>query len=134
MNIYKKLEELEAKATKFENMKGRYVDHAKKLREISKDLQGDLKEVSDKLSKNLESLAQEIDPVPTKKSKDKINYDEIVSDLLMVLRNGHHVTRDLILKNFSLDEKKIGYLMKKLEEKDNVQSTKDGVKKRLFMS
>lgn len=121
MNINKEIEELQIKATKYDNLKGRYVEHATELDRIIKDLQ---------------KLRADIDPVLNLYigSKNNITLKDKRIEMLSMMYKGTEVTRDLILRTFpTLTTIQASQMMIALQKEKRVMKRKEGVKVILFV-
>lgn len=113
--IMKSIEELSEKANKYENMRQRYVEHARKIKEAV-DI--------------LNDVMKEIDPFMTVHTRTgcNINYSEMIAELKDKMINGTVIDAELINNTYNLGERKSWYLLRKLSTEKNVIKRNAGKK------
>lgn len=123
MSLIKELEELQVKANKYDNLAGRYVEHAEEL---------------GKIIEALIELKSKIDPVAGNSSdKSYIGRGvimEAINDLHRILLSGTEVTRELVEKSypeFSIAQHH--YIMQVLKNRNGVLQRKEGHKSILYV-
>lgn len=110
-DINKQITELQKKAIKYENMRGRYLELAAKLK---------------KAANILNEVATEIDPYinVTAEPGSREKWDEVVAELYEKMQQGSEVTSELIQKTYNLNAQKSNYITQKLRKMMNVESRK----------
>jgi len=117
-NIMKELSELQKKAVKYDNLKGKYVEHGEKLRQAITILT---------------ELAKEIDPVAyigtNQRQRSGINFQEYVREFYEKMLGGVHISSNLISQTYpELDAKQVAYIMKSISDKggNKILKRRDG--------
>lgn len=116
-DIYKKLRELEDKATRYDNQKKRYTELSEQLNQAM-DI--------------LKAVVKELDPYTSMKPRTKKKHDEVVEELYRLLLGGTEVTTNLVMKTYQLDARLAAYIMAKLAKSPEIDFRKEGRIKFLF--
>ena len=120
--LTKEIEEMQKKAERYENLKTQYIKIAEEI---------------DTIIEKLERLRDEIDPVrkavqPTRKQNPRLK--EIKAELIEMLQKGMQLTRTEIEEMYpEMTKIELGNMMTRIKELPNIDSTKDGVKVRIYM-
>jgi hypothetical protein len=93
---------------------GRYMEHAKKIKEAVDILSEVMKEIDPYLS------------IGKSKSKTGINYKEVIAELLLKMRQGTQVTSSLIMTTYGYNQVTANYIMQKIKATKGVQRRKQG--------
>lgn len=112
---------LREKANKYDNMKERYDDYAKKLKEAQLIITNVLNDVNPYL--NMKSRQ--------KKTGEPIKI--ILEELYDLLSHGTEITSELIQTSYNTDDKRAIYILSKLRNHVSVKSRKEGKKIFLYM-
>ena len=115
MNLGKAFAEMQKKAIKYDNMRGRYLEHATKLKEIVKELN---------------CVIKELDPYASvgEKRFSGIDFDKIIAELYDKALHGTEIGCEMVEKAYpELTEKKSNYVMTRLQkEHPKLMKRKEG--------
>lgn len=111
--VAKELEEIENENKRLRNLKERYIEFADRL---------------DNLGNELKSIAKDIDPVQGIRSRSYsgIDYEPFVSEIAQKMREGVHVSTELIDKTYpDLTQSNRHYIWQLVQKLGGVQKRKD---------
>ena len=120
MEVMKEIEILSKKAVKYDNMKERYIEYAKKL-----------KILRDELTK----IINDIDPF-LEVSKERTNFIPYLEELYNDMRSGKYVDVDYIqskYSEFNRNHNKCNYIMNTLQNYNDVEKRRNGRKIQLYI-
>jgi len=121
MTLLSDIQELTEKANRYENLKGRYVDHSAKLKAIIGQLQ---------------TLLSEIEPgsILTNHRKTGFNYSEEIGILYNLMRGGTRINKNFLEKTYpDLDPKSHNYILNTLQKKHKVLKARKGNMVELYL-
>jgi hypothetical protein len=120
-SLFGKVKELQKKANMYDNVRGRYVEHAKKIKQVVEILAGVMKE---------------LDPVIGMKesSKSGINYKEVIAELFGKIKAGASINSTLIEATYDTTPAQALYIHNKLGKIKGVERRRDGKKVFLYIT
>ena len=121
----KQLKELQSKALKYDNVKGRYIEAAQKILAICEELRN--------VAGNLD-IAVTIKKEANGMKRTRQEIQTRMEELVEALKNGTTLTSELLEKMYpNATKMQRSYLLLKLSTLKNVAKTKDGGTVKIFM-
>lgn len=117
-DLMSQIKELKKKANMYENVRGRYVEHAKKMQQAISILT---------------DVMKEMDPVITMRERSGLNYKEILGELFDKLKRGASIGTDLIQNAYDLNKNQTMHVYMMLSKMRGVEKRKQGKKAFLYI-
>ena len=116
----KEFEEVLKKATKYDNLKARYIDHGNKLKKIILMCQELLKDIDPSLSPNFMGT----------RNKSELNYEALANEIYDKMLHGDEIDSDKLQKIYNIPQQKAFYIMQKIKKEhgSKIETRKEGTR------